>query len=141
MGTRADFYIGRGKKAIWIGSMAMDGYPDGIPNEIFKISNPNEFQYVVKGFLLAKDNATFPESGWPWPWKDSRTTDYSYSLYRGKVWASCFGNKWFDPMNEPEEYEEKEDNEKEIFPDMTNIQNVTFGRKSGLLTISRRKEK
>lgn len=44
-------------------------------------------------------------------------------------------------MNEPEEYEEKEDNEKEIFPDMTNIQNVTFGRKSGLLTISRRKEK
>lgn len=29
MGTRADFYVGRGPDAEWIGSTAWDGYPDG----------------------------------------------------------------------------------------------------------------
>lgn len=135
MGTRADFYIGRGKKAIWIGSIAMDGYPDGIPNEIFEISNEDEFRNVIKGFILGKDDGILPKAGWPWPWIDSRTTDYSYSLYKGRVWASCFGNKWFDPINEEPEYEEKKDNDKEVFPDMTNIQNVAFGKKSGLLIV------
>ena len=27
MGTRADFYVGRGDAAEWIGSIAYDGYP------------------------------------------------------------------------------------------------------------------
>ena len=27
MGTRADFYVGRGEKAEWVGSIAMDGVP------------------------------------------------------------------------------------------------------------------
>jgi hypothetical protein len=29
MGTRADFYVGRGKDAEWLGSVAFDGYPSG----------------------------------------------------------------------------------------------------------------
>jgi hypothetical protein len=30
MGTRADFYVGRGPDAEWLGSVAMDGYPSGV---------------------------------------------------------------------------------------------------------------
>ena len=30
MGTRADFYIGKGTDAEWLGSIAWNGYPDGI---------------------------------------------------------------------------------------------------------------
>jgi hypothetical protein len=30
MGTRADFYIGRGTEAEWLGSVAWDGYPGGV---------------------------------------------------------------------------------------------------------------
>lgn len=30
MGTRADFYVGKGPNAEWLGSTAMDGYPEGI---------------------------------------------------------------------------------------------------------------
>lgn len=33
MGTRADFYVGRGKDAEWIGSVAFDGYPDGFERD------------------------------------------------------------------------------------------------------------
>jgi len=34
MGTRADFYVGRGKTAEWLGSIAWDGYPAGLwPNK------------------------------------------------------------------------------------------------------------
>lgn len=30
MSTRADFYVGRGAEAEWIGSISWDGYPDGV---------------------------------------------------------------------------------------------------------------
>jgi hypothetical protein len=30
MGTRADFYVGRGETAEYLGSIAWDGYPDGL---------------------------------------------------------------------------------------------------------------
>lgn len=126
MGTRADFYIGRGDKARWIGSIAMDGYPEGIPTEIFEISNQTEFELVVKGFIVGKEHGTLPKSGWSWPWDDSRLTDYSYALDEGKVWASCFGNKWFDPTQQEIEYEEVEENEKEIFPNMTKMRTRTL---------------
>ena len=39
MGTRADFYIGRGATAEWIGSIAWDGYPDGIPAPILEATD------------------------------------------------------------------------------------------------------
>jgi hypothetical protein len=60
------------------------------------------------------NDATRPEDGWPWPWEDSRTTDYAYAFDNGKVWASCFGYAWFDPL---EEEPEDDGNEKvAVFP-------------------------
>src|SRR5687767_2776564 len=100
MGTRADFYEGRGTEAEWLGSIAWDGYPEGIDDTILKATDSEIYRSRVTAFLESRDDATFTEKGWPWPWDDSRTTDYAYALDEGKVWASCFGHGWFDPLTQ-----------------------------------------
>ena len=123
MGTRADFYVGRSKDAIWLGSIAHDGYPGGILDGIIKAKSEEEFRGGVNDFLSARDDATFPKDGWPWPWDDSNTTDYAYCFLDGKtVW------------NDGEEMTLYE------YPDMSKIKNVTLGPRSGLF-ILRVKEK
>ena len=133
MGTRADFYIGKGKEAKWLGSVAYDGYPDGIDNRVLQSITEDEYRNAVHQFVGGLSHGTLPENGWPWPWKDSHTTDYAYAFEDGKVEATD-GDFWFDPLNENEEHKEhgKEDI---VFPDMTSRQRVTLGERSGLMVI------
>ena len=134
MGTRADFYIGRGKDAEWLGSIAWDGYPGGLdtPQLLASTAEPH-YRSEVEKFLARRNDATLPADGWPWPWTDSRTTDYAYAFDGGRTWASAYGTEWF-PANEPEP--EVEDRPKVgAFPDMTEKQNVTFGKRSGIIVI------
>lgn len=135
MGTRADFYIGRGKDAEWIGSIAYDGYPDGEPEGLLNITVESGFRLSVKKLIEGCNHGTKPEQGWPWPWEDSQLTDYSYAFDNGKVWASCFGYPWFDPLY-PESDERNEEIERPIFPDMSDRQNVTLWKRSGLLVFT-----
>ncbi len=51
MGTRADFYIGRGEKAEWLGSVAWDGYPTGILPELLKSESENDYRTNLKEFF------------------------------------------------------------------------------------------
>jgi len=133
MGTRADFYVGRGKEAEWLGSIAWDGYPDAMDKAILRAKDEKVFRSAVDTFLKAREDATFPKDGWPWPWDDSQTTDYAYAFNDGKVYGSNFGHKWFScyPLREPEE----SGNAREEFPDMKSKKAVTFGKRSGLLII------
>jgi len=133
MGTRADFYIGKGKKAEWLGSIAWDGYPKGIPAVLLKQTSAKGFRANVSKFLASRDDSTMPEMGWPWPWDDSCTTDYAYAFERGKVIASSFGSQWFDPLKmQPEDLPQTA-----VFPNMKNVQKVAFGgQRSGLIIIS-----
>ncbi len=127
MGTRADFYVGRGEGAEWLGSIAFDGYPKGIAAEILNASTETEYRERVARFLVREDGTT-PEMGWPWSWEDSRTTNYAYAFDFGRVWAH--GASWFvatEPKPEPDEEDDA------VFPNMKARQNVTFGRRSGLL--------
>ena len=104
MGTRADFYIGRGKDAEWLGSIGWDGYPEGINHQIFQSITVGDYREQVASFLSKRDDATFSEQGWPWPWDDSCTTDYAYAFDNGKVLACPFGHGWFVPTDdEPDE--------------------------------------
>jgi len=135
MGTRADFYVGRGADAEWLGSVAMDGYPDGIPSEVKCAKGEQEYRDYVAAFLSATDHATVPERGWPWPWNDSQTTDYAYAFDGGDVFASCFGCAWFDPEMPEPEYDDDRRTKVAVFPDMTARKNVTFGRRSGLIIL------
>ncbi len=132
MGTRADFYIGRGESAEWLGSIAWDGYPDGIDKAVLEATTPEDFRATLGAFFAKREDVSLPADGWPWPWDDSRTTDYAYALDGGKVYGSCFGHSWFDPLVASEK--EDENSTKVIFPDMTAKKNVQLGGdKSGLI--------
>ena len=88
MGTRADFYVGIGENAEWLGSVGYDGYPDGIDKSIFRYKTEKTYRKNVRKFLESEDHGTVPENGWPWPWQDSHLTDYSYAFVDGKVMCS-----------------------------------------------------
>lgn len=142
MGTRADFYVGRGAEAEWLGSIAWDGHPCSVFEDAPELfAGPplteSEWRSWVAGYLAGRRDGTKPEMGWPWPWEDSRTTDYAYA-YDGKVHGSSFGAPWFvvDPEAEDWGEPEWEKTEKVAFPDMTARQNVNFGARSGAMFIS-----
>jgi hypothetical protein len=131
MGTRADFYIGRGLQAVWLGSIAWDGYPSGMPEGFAQATTQEQFTDFIKT-LSARDDWTAPEQGWPWPWEDSRTTDYAYAFDGGDVWVSPFGHSWFK-LSDPKPTEETPKDA--VFPDMKDMQNVTLGARSGVTII------
>lgn len=104
MGTRADFYVGRGKKAEWVGSIAWDGSLKGlrengdaheISARIIGATNEADFRKAVNEFICAREDGTAPAQGWPWPWETSASTDYAYAWDDG-VWMSHFGAPWRD---------------------------------------------
>jgi hypothetical protein len=160
MGTRADFYVGRGEKAEWIGSIAWDGYPTGLTPSSTLASNPQElpifaarteeeFKKAVSEFFEPRDDVTLPERGWPWPWDDSHTTDYAYMFENGQVFVSNFGSKWvtLEEYMEFQETYQKWDNgeiegpepelghkEAEV-PNMKDRQNVRLDGGSGLIVL------
>lgn len=105
MGTRADFYIGRGENAEWIGSIAWDGYPDGIDGAVRTAKTEEDFRQAVMKFFADRDDVTLPAAGWPWPWEDSRTTDYAYAFDGGQVYYSGFGHEWTESMYDARELE------------------------------------
>lgn len=141
MGTRADFYVGRGPEAEWLGSIGWDGYPGGKVEGVMAASTEVEFRQAVAEIAATEDDFTAPERGWPWPWDDSNTTDYAYA-FDGKVWLTCFGAKWVTVATyndwvakDTEGNAEWDDmnGEPSVFPDMSASQNVTFGKRSGLI--------
>ena len=147
MGTRADFYIGRGEKAEWIGSIAWDGYPNGkVTKKVLTAKTKNGFYAAVCDLLEEEDHhSTIPEQGWPWPWDDSNTTDYSYALDQGTVRITQFGYGWVtyseylqhekeyaawekepDPENDdppPELW--TDENKTCVFPNMSSLRDVS----------------
>lgn len=89
MGTRADFYVGKGKDAEWIGSIAWDGYRSGINQAVLEAKSDEAFRHAVAVFFVDRDDVTLPARGWPWPWDTSATTDCSYWFFDGQVWDEC----------------------------------------------------
>lgn len=99
MGTRADFYIGKGKSAQWLGSIAHDGdewaarINDNEPDNIIAAQNADEYKTAVEILLGLRDDSTTPEMIWPWPWDDSTNTDYAYCFVDGKIEVFQWGRK------------------------------------------------
>lgn len=145
MGTRADFYVGRGEQAEWLGSIAWDGDPGsvfGAVPEVLTDARPatvEGWRIFVSAFLGERSDATLPKQGWPWPWDDSRTTDYAYAFDGDAVWSSAFGHEWFrvDPaaeyFGEPTDESERDIPKNVVFPNMTERKAVTYGPRSGLI--------
>ena len=133
MGTRADFYVGRGKDAEWIGSVGWDGYPSGFDRQgLMDATDEAGFRAAVAAELAGREDATTIDQGWPWPWNDSHTTDYAYAFDGGAVYGCSFGSAWFDPnKGEPEDLE----SHTAEFPNMAERKNVTMGPRSGVIVI------
>lgn len=136
MGTRADFYVGCGPSAEWLGSVAFDGYPSGMPKALLTASTEAEFRAVVEKELSGRSDATYPADGWPWPWENSGLTDYSYNFDGFRTYVAHYGRGWgFGEMivdEEPKDWHTPMFT-KVVYPDMTDKQNVTFGERSGAL--------
>ena len=101
MGTRADFYIGI-REPKWIGSISKDGFPWSIPCEILIQKNVIMYEELVYDFLRLKDGVIRIDGDkWPWPWEDSRMSDYSYLFANqsGIVYAYSMVEKFmFNPL-------------------------------------------
>jgi hypothetical protein len=146
MGTRADFYVGRGETAEWLGSIAWDGNPGGVDVDdqeggraVIRATTEGDYQAAVAAFLAQRDDATVPERGWPWPWDDSRTTDYAYAWDDGALWACSFGGTWFRPDPDVADFGEPEESysvKTAVFPDMTERNAVTYGPRSGVIAVA-----
>lgn len=149
MGTRADFYVGRGSGSEWLGSIAWDGYDIG--REIPKATTESEYREAVAAFLKEREDATYPKDGWPWPWKNSSLTDYAYAFDAGAVyrtehppesvkdcehvWVAATKRGWAKPKGPYTKtvgggYCEQNSLD---FPDMSKSQRVTFGSRSGVM--------
>jgi hypothetical protein len=112
MGTRADFYVGRGPNAEWLGSINYDGMPqrklkrvthndDGVPVSITRCTDEAQYRIAVRDFLVNRSDGqlaafgstrTTPNGGgWAYSFKHGRKGNP-----RGTVFASNFGGAWFN---------------------------------------------
>lgn len=99
MAAKADFYMGRGGDAEWLGSIEWDGMPEGIPELIRTAVEGEVYRREVKRFLAARPDCHMPEQGWPWKWNSSRSTNYSYAFEKDRVYACCFGSSWWKAVD------------------------------------------
>lgn len=121
MGTRADFYIGEGAEAKWLGSVAWDGYAWEKPDTFLRSAKTeDEFIAAVKRISKERDDFRSPDRGWPWPWDDSQTTDYAYCFTPEDVKVFVFGRP-----HVPGQEDEEDKLPKASFPNMKAIANVT----------------
>jgi|SRR5882724_5558105 len=98
MGTRADFFIGIGPNAEWIGSTSYDGDPSGWGRKPLSARTEALFRNAIEEMLSDHEAlVTRPSEGWPWPWPDFRTSDYAYAwdparnsavVSRGYTWVT-----------------------------------------------------
>lgn len=144
MGTRADFYYGIGSDAQWLGSHAFDGDPATVAERLSldagqHIASEADWRESVAALLAGLPDATLPAQGWPWPWKDSRTTDYAYAWTPGhpQVLVSCLGSRWVDLPRvwTDRDWPQEAELNVEVFPDMTAVQNVRWDIGSGVIVI------
>lgn len=99
MGAKADFYIGRGPTAEYLGSISYDGYPANAPSALQGVTESTEFRAAVERIILRDrqrlvENGITPREGWPWKWRTSAGTDHVYAFEAGQVWVSHIGAQW-----------------------------------------------
>jgi len=150
MGTRADFYIRKSKELTWLGSIAWDGYEIG---NIGKSKSEEQFLERLNLFLSERTDATYPKDGWPWPWKNSKLTDeiWVWDCDTNSIWRGWKDTGEYKDHTQPYLFYKGErqkgigKNFEEVnvkgavswlMPDMSDIQNVQMGRKSGLIVIA-----
>ena len=138
MGTRADFFVGVGPEAEWIGSTSHDGHPTKWGQKPLAARTEAAFREAVEERLSTRHAlVTRPSEGWPWPWEDFRTSDYAYAWdpARDTAVASC-GCKWVTPVQmaaDPDCLHTGDPLHDDEVPDMRKVPKGDVLGKSGLL--------
>ena len=122
MGTRADFYVGTGVNAEWLGSVRQDGYEWQKSSDcrLMQATTEDQFRDAVEEIANEREDWTSPDQGWPWPWNDSFMTDLAYALVDGKTHVFYWG--MLPPKNEDDEPAKTVD-----WPKMQDRQDPTLG--------------
>lgn len=94
MPTCADFYLWRDARPEWLGSLALDGYPSGIPQRLRREGDPLAFRDLVHQFLERRDDGILPRQGWPWRWVGSGQSNYVYALRETGLLVAAQGRGW-----------------------------------------------
>lgn len=112
-GAGADFYLGQGKGAGWIGSINCDGYPwdPGVPRYLLEAGTETEYRDAVVRFLKQREKdeegayvqvtdvrIKARDDSWPWPYTDSGDTEFSYTFFAGAVQCSRYGERWVEAV-------------------------------------------
>jgi hypothetical protein len=113
MGTRAAFFIGDFRdpeKREWLGCIAWDGYPAGVPG-IVQAKSEADFRQAVADLSNRNDFAP-PTGPFPFPWEnDLCLTDCTYTWHDGEVWTEF--DRRFVPLERALEVWNSEDDERD----------------------------
>ena len=98
---KADFYVGQGRQAEWIGSVSKCGEVWEVSPKIFLHVNQTMYEEAVIEYINFCEGIVANHScQWPWEWSDGRMTDYSYFFLpeQEKVYMSIEGGILLDPI-------------------------------------------
>jgi hypothetical protein len=101
VGTRADFYLGRGDDAVWLGSRFSDSHPENIPVAILAADTPQAFEFQVRSHIARVGRPA--DRGWHWPWRHSGDTGYTYAFDGHRTLIGVLGrwHTWQDGRMSP----------------------------------------
>ncbi|MCP3800712.1 hypothetical protein NLX83_15700 [Allokutzneria sp. A3M-2-11 16] len=93
----ADFYIGRGHDARWIGSLEGVASPRALAeteygSDVLGCQTASDFdawarQVMDDSGCPSTPSDQRPNRGWPWPYSSSRPTQWTYAFDHGAVWV------------------------------------------------------
>lgn len=84
--SRADFWVGVGPGAEWLGSVCHYGGQWQYPSMgLLPLTGEQDYRQRVTTILQNDPLASMPSDGWPWPWPTSADTDYVYTWLDGWV--------------------------------------------------------
>lgn len=97
---KADFYIGKDKDALWLGSLSKVSSPDRLAEEVLSATTRESYKGRVKKMLMKSKYSFLPGGGWPWVWETSELSDFAYFFFDEKVYVTCisFQGALFDPI-------------------------------------------
>lgn len=101
MSTKADFYDGSERHAVWLGSIQGDAdrvHAIACGRLLLDTTDPVTYADAVADLLDAwtddrHGHGDHPRDSQPWPWPDSQTTSWVIAFDHGRVWITT-GRAW-----------------------------------------------
>jgi hypothetical protein len=100
MGTKAAFFIGKGKKATFLFGVLSDGYPmendkNGVPQRLLTEKIERGFKDLLFGYSQTVPLNEQVNDGVNW--QNAGDFNYIYAFFDGNVWITR-GKQWFNPF-------------------------------------------